>query len=117
MTTEKRTPAAGERIGYYDALRVAAMIGVILIHVCAQAATDLAAEGQTLGIGWHAANLLDSLGRFAVPVYLMITGGAASREAERALRGFPQAHPARGGPPPVLDGGVSGFTGRNGTGL
>lgn len=75
MTTEKRTPAAGERIGYYDALRVAAMIGVILIHVCAQAATDLATEGQALGIGWHAANLLDSLGRFAVPVYLMITGG------------------------------------------
>lgn len=75
MTADRQMPGARERVGYYDALRVAAMIGVILIHVCAQSATRLAADGQALGVGWHVANLLDSLGRFAVPAYLMITGG------------------------------------------
>lgn len=39
--TEDR--AANGRIGYMDGLRAAAMVGVILIHVCAKAAADLAA--------------------------------------------------------------------------
>ena len=42
--TENR--AAASRIGYMDGLRAAAMVGVILIHVCAKAATALAADGQ-----------------------------------------------------------------------
>ena len=41
--TENR--AAASRIGYMDGLRAAAMVGVILIHVCAKAATALAADG------------------------------------------------------------------------
>ena len=71
--TENR--AAASRIGYMDGLRAAAMVGVILIHVCAKAATALAADGQALGVSWQLANLLDALGRFAVPAYLMVTGG------------------------------------------
>lgn len=62
------------RVGYYDWLRIAAMAGVILIHVCALFATDLAAGGQKLGPAWHLANLLNSFSRPAVPLYLMITG-------------------------------------------
>ena len=48
--TENR--AAASRIGYMDGLRAAAMVGVILIHVCAKAATALAADGQALGVSW-----------------------------------------------------------------
>ena len=55
--TENR--AAASRIGYMDGLRAAAMVGVILIHVCAKAATALAADGQALGVSWQLANLLD----------------------------------------------------------
>lgn len=74
-TVETRPAQSGGRVAYYDGLRIAAMVGVILIHVCAKYATSLAADGQALGIAWHLANLLDAAGRFAVPVYLMITGG------------------------------------------
>lgn len=62
------------RVGYYDWLRIAAMAGVILIHVCALFGTQLAAEGQKLGPAWHLANLLNAFSRPAVPLYLMITG-------------------------------------------
>ena len=55
--TENR--AAASRIGYMDGLRAATMVGVILIHVCAKAATALAADGQALGVSWQLANLLD----------------------------------------------------------
>lgn len=62
------------RIGYYDRLRVLAMTAVVLIHVCGSAATSLAAAGQPLQAGWHLANLLDAASRFAVPLFLMLTG-------------------------------------------
>ena len=62
------------RVGYYDRLRVLAMTAVILIHVCGSAATSLAADGQTLTFGWHLANVLDAASRFAVPLFLMLTG-------------------------------------------
>lgn len=62
------------RIAYLDSLRLAAMVGVVLIHVCAVLVTDLAADGQMPGFVWHLANLLDSASRFAVPVYFMLTG-------------------------------------------
>lgn len=72
METAKHGPAG--RVSYYDGLRIAAMIGVICIHVCALYATSLAAGGQALGLSWQLANLLDAAGRFAVPVFLMVTG-------------------------------------------
>ncbi len=58
------------RVAYYDRLRILAMIGVVLVHVCAGTVTELAADGFT----WHLTNLLDAASRFAVPVYLMLTG-------------------------------------------
>lgn len=62
------------RVSYFDRLRVLAMIGVILIHASALYLEELAAGGQPLGAAWHIANFLDAFSRFAVPVYLMITG-------------------------------------------
>lgn len=62
------------RVGYYDRMRVLAMTAVVLLHVCASPATDLAAGGQALSFSWHLANLLDSACRFAVPLFLMLTG-------------------------------------------
>lgn len=72
------------RIGYYDRLRVLAMTAVILIHVCGSAATSLAADGQTLTPGWHLANVLDAASRFAVPLFLMLTGALLLR-SDKAL--------------------------------
>lgn len=62
------------RVAYLDRLRLFAMVGVVAVHVGALYATDLAADGQPLGFAWQVANLLDAAGRFAVPVFLMITG-------------------------------------------
>lgn len=38
------------------------------------AASEVAADGQTLTFGWHLANVLDAASRFAVPLFLMLTG-------------------------------------------
>lgn len=62
------------RVGYFERLRLLAMLGVILIHGSALYLEELAAGGQALGAAWHLANLLDSFSRFSVPVFLMITG-------------------------------------------
>lgn len=62
------------RVGYFERLRLLAMLGVILIHASALYLEELAAGGQPLGAAWHLGNLLDSFSRFAVPVFLMITG-------------------------------------------
>lgn len=72
------------RVAYYDRLRILAMIGVVLVHVCAGTVTELAADRQALGFTWHLVNLLDSASRFAVPIYLMLTG-ALLLEDDRAL--------------------------------
>lgn len=75
MTKAPVSSAGGtSRISYVDNMRLFAMLGVIFVHVSAKFASDLCAHGQPLGIGWHTANLLDAASRFAVPVFLMITG-------------------------------------------
>ena len=71
--TENREAAS--RIGYMDGMRAAAMGGFILIHVCSKPDTAVSEDGQALGVSWQLANLLAALGRFAVPAYLMVTGG------------------------------------------
>lgn len=75
MTKTPVSAAGGSsRISYVDNMRLFAMLGVIFVHVSAKFAGDLCADGQPLGLSWHTANLLDAASRFAVPVFLMITG-------------------------------------------
>lgn len=54
-----------KRILYLDALRVIAMAGVIIIHVSAEMGSETA---------WNAFVAYNCLGRFAVPVFFMISG-------------------------------------------
>lgn len=62
--------AAPERLAYLDTLRVAAILGVVVIHVAARhvdvrAAPDLA---------WWTGNLWDAAVRWCVPVFVMLSG-------------------------------------------
>lgn len=55
----------------FDFLRILAACAVIMIHVSGDYVTALNTNTQ----GFFAANLLNSLSRFAVPVFVMISGG------------------------------------------
>ncbi len=54
---------------YFDLLRIIAAFAVVLIHCCA---TSISA--RTIDAYWHALNVYDSISRFAVPVFFMISG-------------------------------------------
>jgi surface polysaccharide O-acyltransferase-like enzyme len=59
------------RIFWADLIRIAAIFGVVLIHV----ASDVITEWKTVpGTGWLAANFYDSLMRACVPLFFMISG-------------------------------------------
>ena len=59
-----------ERIIYFDYLRVLATMAVIFLHVAAQNwyNTDI----NTLN--WHVFNIYDSIVRWGVPIFIMISG-------------------------------------------
>lgn len=62
--------ATGRRVAYLDALRTFSAFFVVVIHVCAQRWAEVSpAEPR-----WMALNVYDSLSRWAVPVFFMITG-------------------------------------------
>lgn len=58
------------RLAYYDYLRVAAIFGVIMIHVSAQNWQN----SNVNSIEWQFFNIYDSMMRWAVPVFVMISG-------------------------------------------
>ncbi len=60
-----------ERILYPDLLRIIAAFGVIILHV---AATGYYYKYEAGTIGWQMRNLYDSLSRFSVPVFVMVSG-------------------------------------------
>ena len=59
-----------QRVACYDVLRVAATFAVVALHLSAQhwADTDI------YSTAWQAFNLYDSLVRWTVPVFVMISG-------------------------------------------
>lgn len=59
-----------ERTAYFDILRVIAMLAVITIHVSAQNwySTDVRS------FSWRAFNFYDSIARYGVPIFVMISG-------------------------------------------
>lgn len=58
------------RVYYFDRLRIIATVAVVLIHVCAP---ELFRFGVASPV-WDVCNALDSFSRFAVPVFIMISG-------------------------------------------
>ncbi len=74
-----------KRIGYFDALRVVAAIAVITIHVAAIKWIDLDIGSPA----WEIANIFDSGMRWAVPIFVMISGALLlNPEKEFSVRKF-----------------------------
>ncbi|MBQ1298473.1 acyltransferase family protein [Candidatus Saccharibacteria bacterium] len=65
-----------KRILYFDTLRIIAMISVIFVHVSAQNwyAVDIFSRD------WTVFNFFDSLSRFGVPIFVMISGALFLRK-------------------------------------
>lgn len=70
MPAETPEAAAGERLVYIDALRLLAILMVVVLHTSARALTKSPAFGEV----WWAGNLFDSLSRWSVPVFVMVSG-------------------------------------------
>lgn len=60
-----------QRLDYFDTLRALAIVSVVLLH---SAAPLLYEFNNLLPIDWHVANVYDSLTRWCVPIFLMISG-------------------------------------------
>lgn len=58
-----------KRIAYFDVLRTIACVAVVMIHIC-----DGYAEGEVGTLNFWVGNVLDSLSRIAVPIFVMISG-------------------------------------------
>ena len=69
MSAEKLRPQT-ERTAYFDWLRVAAALAVMMIHVCAQHWYDTDVNGAA----WRSFDVIDSLASCAVPIFVMISG-------------------------------------------
>ncbi len=59
-----------ERILWADVLKIAACMAVVLIHVSA----EVWSSSSVASLDWHVSNFYDSLGRWAVPVFVMLSG-------------------------------------------
>lgn len=59
-----------QRIAYFDVLRILATFAVIVLHLSAQHWADTDVYSRS----WQAFNLYDSAVRWAVPVFVMISG-------------------------------------------
>ena len=67
-----------QRIAYFDVLRILATFAVIVLHLSAQHWADTDVYSRA----WQAFNLYDSAVRWAVPVFVMISGSVSLRLAE-----------------------------------
>ncbi|MEO5956722.1 MAG: acyltransferase family protein [Nitrospiraceae bacterium] len=63
--------ALAQRSGSFDVIRVSACLAVVLLHL---AATTVMQPEQLGTISWHMANFIDSAMRWAVPVFVMLSG-------------------------------------------
>ena len=64
------TPSRTERIEYIDILRVVSMFFIVMIHVVYQSFEIL----PVTGFEWNTLNVYDSLSRWSVPIFVMISG-------------------------------------------
>lgn len=72
-----------ERYYYFDFLRVAAVLGVIVVHLSAQ----YWYTSDIKSLAWQSLNFYDSITRWVVPVFIMISGALfLSPEKEIPLR-------------------------------
>lgn len=63
-------PARADWLTYGDAMRVLGILAVLVVHAC-----DMVLFSDQVGRPhWWAANVLDAAGRWAVPVFIMLSG-------------------------------------------
>lgn len=74
---------AANRIDYFDFLRTIAIFFVILIHCTAPEFTSLPINSRS----WLASNVFESISRFAVPIFVMISG-ALNLSKDRDIKTF-----------------------------
>ncbi len=77
------TQTSGQRIYYFDLLRTIAIFFVIIIHCTATHFVSLSPESRS----WIVANLFESISRWAVPIFVMISG-ALHLSKEQDLNSF-----------------------------
>ena len=70
-----------KRIVCLDVLRMPAVFGVIIIQTTAMLISEYP---ETSGAVWKSLNGINGLGRFAVPVFIMLTGGLLLNEERYA---------------------------------
>lgn len=87
--TKKFKFEIGNRIFYLDQLRALAIIGVISIHVSAAFLVRL----DPNNINWLIADFFNVVGRFAVPVFLMLTGVLLLNRDYNILEFFKKRYP------------------------
>lgn len=71
LTSVDGVPAAGRQwLVYGDAMRVLGVLAVVLVHTC-----DMVMfSGSASRCEWWVANVVDATGRWAVPVFIMLSG-------------------------------------------
>ena len=57
-----------DRVVYFDYLRILATLAIVALHTCGKANVEIASTN------WNVLNIYDSLTRWGVPVFVMISG-------------------------------------------
>jgi surface polysaccharide O-acyltransferase-like enzyme len=65
--------------------KVVAIVGIVGIHVCGHLVLEWGRVDATV---WHFGNLMDSLGRFGVPLFVMVSGAMLLPVRSDSLRTF-----------------------------
>lgn len=68
--TVNKLPSTRERVDYLDALRVIAIVFVLMIHTIFQSFNNMSVHSWE----WQTMNIYDSISRWSVPVFVMISG-------------------------------------------
>lgn len=77
--------AAKQNILWFDTLRALASFGVIVLHVAAPA---LYLHGHEIDSNWWVGNAFDSLVRFSVPIFLLISGALLLPKTYPSLQAY-----------------------------
>ncbi len=66
----KNSTVSNNRVRYFDYLRVLSLFAIVMIHVSA----DRLYSVEFFGANWQALNMYDSISRWGVPIFVMISG-------------------------------------------
>lgn len=80
-----------DRLPYLDVLRILGTIAVVLIHVCSPL---VVAFGTVSAASWWTGHILDSVSRWAVPVFVMISGAVLLSDTNTSAKSQ-QSHLSR----------------------